>query len=336
MHGVRDLAKATGFSTATVSRALRHDPSVREKTREVVLAKARALGYKVNPYFGDLMSAVRHRTRQSLHGNLAMLWYEKLPEPGRDRELIILQHAAKLRAEESGYVLNEFALSDYKPALLKRVLRSRGIQGILITPPSFSPRKNHLRFELNEFAAVSLGWGLMQPQLHTIRFDYYQAMRMALHHARRISRRNVAAIWSFATDRRADHVLRAAFLAHHPRGATVGETLFLELDRHSPAEMTEIMREHHISALIAGTEATIPPEVRAIIPAENTIIFDDPKGRPYFGWIDMQRPLLARWGIDQLVGQLHQREFGVPRFCRTTLVPPVGWFRHSRNVTDTF
>ncbi len=293
MHGVRDLAKATGFSTATVSRALRHDPSVREETRELVLAKARSLGYEVNPYFGNLMSAVRHRTRKSFHGNLAMLWYEKLPDLARDQELIILQQAVRFRAEESGYALNEFALSEHKPTVLKRMLRSRGIQGILITPPSFSPRKNHLRFDVNEFAAVSLGWGLMQPQLHTIRFDYYQAMRLALHHARRISRRNVAAIWSFATDRRADHVLRAAFLAHHPGGAALGETLFLELDRHSPAEMISLIQKHHINALIAGTEATIPPEVRAIIPPEKTIIFDDPQGRPYFGWIDMQRPLLA-------------------------------------------
>lgn len=42
---VRDIAKSTGFSTGTISRALKNEPGLTEETRQVVLAAARSLGY---------------------------------------------------------------------------------------------------------------------------------------------------------------------------------------------------------------------------------------------------------------------------------------------------
>lgn len=59
-HGIVDVARAAGVSTATVSRALRGLPNVTPATRERVLAAAAQLGYVVSPSASSLASG---RTR---------------------------------------------------------------------------------------------------------------------------------------------------------------------------------------------------------------------------------------------------------------------------------
>ena len=55
------LAKATGYSTATVSLALRHHPRISDTTRREIAAKAEELGYRPNPMVRALMADVRQR-----------------------------------------------------------------------------------------------------------------------------------------------------------------------------------------------------------------------------------------------------------------------------------
>jgi DNA-binding LacI/PurR family transcriptional regulator len=63
-----DIAYLTGFSQATVSRALRNSPLVSEETRRKVQAVARQLNYKVDKNASNL------RTQHS--GTLALLFFE--------------------------------------------------------------------------------------------------------------------------------------------------------------------------------------------------------------------------------------------------------------------
>ena len=46
--GVRDVARAAGVSTQTVSRVINEQPNIRPETRDRVLAAIAALGYRVN------------------------------------------------------------------------------------------------------------------------------------------------------------------------------------------------------------------------------------------------------------------------------------------------
>lgn len=57
---VKDVARELGMSVSTVSRAFYPDAYVAEATREVVLEKARVMGYKPNPY---AQSLITKRTR---------------------------------------------------------------------------------------------------------------------------------------------------------------------------------------------------------------------------------------------------------------------------------
>jgi DNA-binding LacI/PurR family transcriptional regulator len=60
---VRDIAKLTGFSTGTISRALKNEPGLTEETRQTVLAAARDLGYD----FGKLRTKRLRRIVFLLH-----------------------------------------------------------------------------------------------------------------------------------------------------------------------------------------------------------------------------------------------------------------------------
>jgi LacI family transcriptional regulator len=51
-----DLAGKLNLSTATVSRVLNDDPSVRKKTRKAILETARAPGYRLNNFASNLHS----------------------------------------------------------------------------------------------------------------------------------------------------------------------------------------------------------------------------------------------------------------------------------------
>ena len=56
-HGIVDVARAAGVSTATVSRALRGLPNVTEATRDRVRRVAEELGYAPLP--ADLLGKVK-------------------------------------------------------------------------------------------------------------------------------------------------------------------------------------------------------------------------------------------------------------------------------------
>ncbi|MDC0612709.1 LacI family transcriptional regulator [Vibrio sp.] len=49
MATISDICKATGFSKATVSRVINGNPSVKPKTRDIVLQTMESLGYQPNP-----------------------------------------------------------------------------------------------------------------------------------------------------------------------------------------------------------------------------------------------------------------------------------------------
>ncbi len=51
---IYDLAKSLNISSATVSRSLNNHPSISEKTREKVLAKAKEVGYRTNKFASNL------------------------------------------------------------------------------------------------------------------------------------------------------------------------------------------------------------------------------------------------------------------------------------------
>lgn len=320
---MRSIADALGMSVATVSRSLRGDPAVRPETREAVNRMAEELGYSRNAYVGEFMSSIRRQQSSNFKGNLGLLWGDQIPGKQTDGRLRQIQKGALERAEELGYGLSEFGLSGQKPEALARILLNRGIRGILIAVPSFSPSKAYLHFDFSTFASVSVGWGLLRPALHRVRFDYYHAVRLALHHSRHVFGGRIAAVWNAKTDLRAHRVAQAAFLVHHPAGPAKAVPLFLDSRQLHQKTTLALLEKHKISCLLVEPSVRLPVWLDLQIPPAQRVLFRDPGSEECFGWVDTQNTLLGRWGIDLLTTKLSQHEHGLPEACQVMLIPPL-------------
>ncbi|HEV7624438.1 MAG TPA: LacI family DNA-binding transcriptional regulator [Amnibacterium sp.] len=79
MTSIHDVARHTGVSTATVSRALRGLPNVSPKTREAVQAAAAELGYVPSPSAAGLSSG-RHRAIAMVVPSMGRWFYTEVVE----------------------------------------------------------------------------------------------------------------------------------------------------------------------------------------------------------------------------------------------------------------
>jgi len=330
---LKEIAGAAGVSKATVSRALRGDPAVKLETRDRILAAAKKFGYASNPYVGRVMSKMRRQQSKTFRGNLGLIWPAQIPGPRADRRLLIIQSSVRQRADELGYTINEFSSAERSPESLMQLLWHQGIQGVLIAAPSFHTCKAYVRFNLKEFCCVVLGSGLIHPPLHTVRFDYFQAMRIALHHARHTFGSGIAAVWDGQTNRRSNHSSRASFIINHPGGVSLGAELFLDQNTLTLKMLRLLVKRYKIQCLICESAVVLPEGAEDLVPPENFITFKRPRGKSFFGWIDTRNELLGSWAVEMLANKLGQWETGLPEACETLLVPP-RWFRAGAGKSD--
>lgn len=319
---VRALAAATGYSVATVSRALRDDPKVSLPTRKKIASAAKKIGYEANPYVGQLMSSLRQRRGSVFRGNMAVVFRSGPSGMISDPRALQSLAGMRVRAEALGYILDEFDLADFKPAALQRVIRNRGIRGILAYTPSFFGAKVRFPLSLENYASVAYGWGLWHPPLDCVRADFFQMIRIALHHACHRFQEKVLAIWDFKTDQAAHSAARASFLAHHPAGPATASKLFISSHDLSEDAFAKTAAKTGVQCLLLTSSLTPPPWLSRYVPAEKWIWFRDPGPVPHFGRIDPQNALGGSWALSLLAAKIQMNQRGVTSPCQSVMVPP--------------
>ncbi len=133
---LRQVAQSAGVSVATVSRALRNDPNVKEKTRKKVELVAQNMGYRPNPMVKSLMAAQkRRRSAGELRANIC--WLNGHPMKDFWHSFTNIKHmieAARDRAHDLGYGFEE--IWEREPGMSDKRFRSiayaRYVQGILV------------------------------------------------------------------------------------------------------------------------------------------------------------------------------------------------------------
>jgi LacI family transcriptional regulator len=120
---LKDIAKLTGFSTATVSRVLNNDPRISDETRKTVLATIAETGYTINPIARSL------KTRKTdIIGFIA-------PELTNDF-FMSLARGAEQELTSAGYSMilcnSQESVEHEKKQL--RLLTEKWVDGILIIP----------------------------------------------------------------------------------------------------------------------------------------------------------------------------------------------------------
>lgn len=183
---IRDIARHTGLSIATVSLALRGAGRISEATRDKVKNAAEALDYQPQPLLSKALSLARQSKGDRYRETLAFLTEFSLDDPTLDPYPVYQERlwaGAAERARSLGYKLESFTISG-KPSeqrRLGRILRARGVRGLIMLPrlASSQPR---LVFDWQHFAAVEIGRTLWHPRnLHHVETSDYNKMIEALH-----------------------------------------------------------------------------------------------------------------------------------------------------------
>lgn len=212
---LKDVAAAAGVSAMTVSLALRNHTSLPLRTRNRIQKLATKIGYRPDPNISRLMERVRGK-KPSASGTV--LAYLTAHEERFAWKSISTQRdyhgGAAERACELGYTLEEFWLRE--PGMteqrLSRILRNRGIEGLLIAPLQL-PGSLYKKLQWRHFSIVELGYSLRSPVLHRCCNQQFQSMMLLLQRLMKAGYRRMGLALGPGQDERANHHWRAAYLA---------------------------------------------------------------------------------------------------------------------------
>lgn len=175
---MKSIAEKAGCSVMTVSLALRDNPKISEETRNRVHEVATLLGYRPNPMVATLMTHIRSSRPAHYQANLAFVtsravWNQRWIQG-------ILYEGVRRRADELGFLVDIFWLEDYDahPGRLEKILRSRNIQGVIMSPLPESGSRDDLGWM--EWSAASIGNSLLSPRITRVTHHQFQGMSLML------------------------------------------------------------------------------------------------------------------------------------------------------------
>lgn len=176
------IAKASGFSKATISRVLHNYPKVAPGTRKVVMNLINSSGYRPNPLVSAHMTNVRHRSQKSRIGQtLALLntlptGVQKQDSPMQN----LIMKGIHNQAEALGFKIEEFIAREWtnNSRRLATILDSRGIRGVIIGPM----HHGQITFDSNWdiFSMVSIGHALKGLNFHRVCSNNFRNLYRAM------------------------------------------------------------------------------------------------------------------------------------------------------------
>lgn len=178
---IRDIAKEAGVHFTTVGLALRGSSQLPESTRERIKAIAESMGYRPDPMLSALN--VYRRSKRPPRYQATLAWINNWPRPEAlhantgFREYFT---GAKQRAEQMGYVLEEFwaCAPGMTPGRLAGILRARNIEGVLLAPQPHPLSQPPL--DCANFAVVSFGYSLKPAIFNVVTNHHFHSMNLVL------------------------------------------------------------------------------------------------------------------------------------------------------------
>ena len=181
---MRMVAKAAGVSAMTVSRALRSHVAVSARLRAQVQKAARALGYRPDPAIAKLMHHLRIRRKLAFQGSICAIT-TMLPDGPYNNYAAGVLRGARRQAEARGYGFSTLHTDTSQDAArsLRRTLRGRGVEGVLLLPMAVTIPLPRL-LDWREFAIVATTSSVTAPEVHRViphHFKNTQLLCQSLH-----------------------------------------------------------------------------------------------------------------------------------------------------------
>ncbi|MBX3735763.1 MAG: LacI family DNA-binding transcriptional regulator [Candidatus Didemnitutus sp.] len=315
-----DVARAAGVHKATAARALNEDPRITSETKARVKAAAEKLGYRVNHLLAAWMST-RRRGVPVASATIAYVtghptrygWrppHSDLPDffPG-----------AKARAEAAGFKLEDFWLREpgMTPARFVRILRARGIQGVLIgRMPGWETTL--MEYDWSGFSVAALGISLKAPLFHRVRENHFQTTSLAAVRCFERGYRRIGLAFDRADDiGRMNDMWVGGFLSEQvkwPRtcyrvppllSPTSNRASFERwLKRHRP-DVVLVSQADPVRGWLAAARLHVPGDVGLV----DLRCYDPAAG---ISGVHYDIARTGAVGVETLIALLHRQEHGVP------------------------
>jgi len=322
----RDVAKKAGVSHVTVSLALRGHPGIPAETRERIRAIADGLGYVPDPMLSALSSYRKRKRPQAFQANIAWINNFRHSDELYAYDFGEYYEGAVERSRELGFQLEEYRIAeagqDWKG--LKRILLSRGVQGILLAPSE----KPNARFELDltAFSAVRFGYSYSHPILNTVANMQFTTVVSAVENLAALGYKRIGLVITEEVHARTGLRFLGGFAA--------AQSQFPKKDRISPLALPEnsdvpkviaawvarqkidcILSIHGMGRyrqlLAAGLQ--IPERIGY---ADLGLAADE----PLLSGICQNSKVVGAKAVDLVVSMIHMQERGVPANCAHILV----------------
>lgn len=310
----------------TVSRVLRNAGNVTEATRKTVLRASEELGYQPDPHMLRLMARVRESKGKSIQAAIAVIRDEVLDTPYR----FVPLEAVQERAAQHGYRAEEFFLgrNGLLPARLHHILKARGIEGVIASPPS---RPNHLlSFDFKDFSCATFGYGLKDIQLHRASTNMMQGILAAIDYLVSRGYRRIGLAVTEWIDQRAGLTYSGALLHYQMQIPNKDRIPLLLLPNigfnKGVRSFCQWMKEHKPDAIISFDQFIpewVEKKLGMRIPEDiGLVVHDWVKGMEGLAGIDHRRYHVARAAVDLVATQLMHNETGLPEVPHQILIPP--------------
>lgn len=320
---IRDVARRSGYSAATVSLALRDHPHLPEATRALIQQTAREMGYRPDPLLAALAAHRWHRRDMPHSGSTMAAIVEEMGFEGRV--------GLKERATHLGYQLEVFLIEEYPTGQrLSEVLYNRGILGVLVSQiftPGFIDS-----FDWSHFSAVAVSEGAFRPPIHLVMPNHYQAVQTAWDHAVQLGYRRIGlAIFDEPSaldvqDRRAALFERQAIIPAARRLPVLGLPADSDGKNHQD-EIRCLLRawiQRHRPDVVLGFNEFLIWELRAVgvrVPEDVAFLsLWALEGKPDIAGMLLSADEVGRRAVDWLDSLLRGGERGLPRHPSTMLV----------------
>jgi LacI family transcriptional regulator len=322
---LRSIAKVAGVHFTTVGLALRNDPRVKSDTLAKVHAAARALGYTRDAMLSAL-SKYRHPRRHLFSGMIALITTYDAAELETNITAQQFGTAAAGYAQSLGFGFESFQINaaGMTGPLLSRMLRARGIQGVVLPPRMPLPGSiPDLQWEY--FATVAVGYSITNLRVHRACVHHAYNMRLCLHRLHARGYRRIGLAIQYNVFERSFGVAPGIFLAEQCQLPEKERVVPLITHEVTKAALSKWLREQRIDCVILTDH---PLEMQAWI---KELGYDVPNEMGIclvcrFGLtdaiagIDEQNDLLGIAAVNVLVSMLQHNERGLPASPHYTLV----------------
>jgi len=316
------IAALAKVSKATVSLALLGSPRISIPQRQRIRKIADSLGYRPDPERAHLMARLRSKAGRSHQGNIAFVFHSKT-ELYHGKKF---KEAIQAQGTRLGFVCNEIPFnSDDTCAQMIRILKSRGIQGVVLCAmwgvnldQSFHPL-----FE--QFTCVVVGSIPKTPALHAADADHYRAIRLAFGQALLHGYQRPGLICAREPEIRRENRSSAAFLAEQyalPPENRIPILWDITSGNRAFPRWFETYKPDCILCEANG-EINLRSKPNFGLPGKVGLIsLDWRKEQTFCAGVDLRYEEVGSAAVDLLVQSLNMDDKGIPEHPRIVLVQP--------------